>query len=61
MAHVAARQAHVKVVSELLGAGASASLPRRPDDVYDGLKYVEEVLVEYDRRLGLPARAGGRQ
>ena len=72
--HTAARQAHVKVVSELLGAGASASLRDLGGQTalgaaYDGLqavaKYVEEALAEYsataDRRLGddMLARAAG--
>ena len=54
--HTAARQAHVKVVSELLGAGASAALRDLGGQsalgaAYDGLqavaKYVEEALAEY--------------
>jgi len=72
--HTAARQAHVKVVTELLGAGASASLRDLGGQsalgaAYDGLqavaKYVEEALAEYsataDRKLGndMLARAAG--
>jgi len=72
--HTAARQAHVKVVSELLAAGASASLRDLGGQsalgaAYDGLqavvKYVEEALAEYhataDRKLGndMLARAAG--
>ena len=53
--HTAARQAHVKVVTELLSAGASASLRDLGGQTalgaaYDGLqavaKYVEEALSE---------------
>ena len=52
--HTAARQAHVKVVSELLEAGASAALRDLGGQsalgaAYDGLqavaKYVEEALA----------------
>ena len=72
--HTAARQAHVNVVSELLTAGASASLRDLGGQTalgaaYDGLqavaKYVEEALTEYsataDRKLGndMLARAAG--
>ena len=72
--HTAARQAHVKVVAELLAAGASAALRDLGGQsalgaAYDGLqavaKYVEEALAEYaagaDRKLGndMLARAAG--
>jgi len=72
--HTAARQAHVKVVTELLGAGASVSLRDLGGQTalgaaYDGLqavaKYVEEALAEYsaaaNRKLGndMLARAAG--
>lgn len=72
--HTAARQAHVKVVQELLLAGASVALRDLVGQsalgaAYDGLqavaKYVEEALAEYadtqDRKLGndMLARAAG--
>lgn len=72
--HTAARQAHVKVVSELLAAGASVAMRDLGGQsalgaAYDGLqavaKYVEEALAEYsvnhDRKLGndMLARAAG--
>lgn len=72
--HTASRQAHVKVVSELLTAGASVGLRDLGGQsalgaAYDGLqavaKYVEEALAEYaalqDRKLGndMLARAAG--
>ena len=63
--HTAARQAHVKVVTELLAAGASVVKRDLGGQTalgaaYDGLqavaKYVEEALMEYsstaDRKLG---------
>jgi len=71
--HTAARQAHVKVVSELVDAGASVHTrdlggQTALGSAYDGLqavaKYVEEALQEYaaaaDRKLGndMLARAG---
>jgi len=72
--HTAARQAHVKVVTELVAAGASVHTrdlggQTALGSAYDGLqavaKYVEEALQEYsataDRKLGndMLARAGG--
>jgi len=72
--HTAARQAHTKVVQELVGAGASVALRDLGGQTalgaaYDGLqavaKYVEEALQEYadptDRKLGndMLARAAG--
>ena len=72
--HTAARQAHVKVVAELLTAGASVTLRDLGGQTalgaaYDGLqavaKYVEEALLEYaaaaDKKLSndMLARAAG--
>jgi len=72
--HTAARQAHTKVVQELVNAGASVTLRDLGGQTalgaaYDGLqavaKYVEEALQEYadpnDHKLGndMLARAAG--